>query len=70
MKVLGIVGIVAGVLLVAAVVGLIGALPVMWCWNGFMPAVFDLPSITFWQAFALTVLCSMLFNQGGGLSKD
>lgn len=31
-----------------------------WAWNVFMPSVFGLPQIGFWQAFALTVLITSL----------
>ena len=44
---------------VAAIIGVfaaLGALILSWAWNTFMPPVFGLPSITFFQAFALTFL--------------
>lgn len=31
-----------------------------WAWNTFMPAVFHLPRIGMWQAFALSLLISPL----------
>lgn len=65
-----IIALIVTVIVLAVGIGLVCALPVMWCWNGFMPAVFGLPAITFWQAFALTTLCSILFSNGSGSSKD
>lgn len=43
-------------------VGLLIALPVKYLWNYLMPALFGLGTITFKQAIALTVLCSLLFS--------
>lgn len=41
---------------------LIAGYPVKWSWNYVMPHLFDLPSITFWQAFALYWLSNMLIK--------
>ena len=38
------------------------ALPVMWLWDYLMPTLFGLKEITFCQALALGVLCSLLFK--------
>ena len=38
---------------------------VKWVWNMFMPAVFGLSQITFWQAFGIVILAKLLF---GGFS--
>jgi len=46
----------------AIIFGLLYALPVWLLWNGLMPVVFGLPSLTFWQALALSLLCSFLFK--------
>ncbi len=35
--------------------------PVMWLWNGLMPTLFGLKTITFLQALGLGVLCRLLF---------
>lgn len=45
---------------VVAVVSLVIGWVVMFTWNLFMPAVFNLPLITFWQAVALLVLGRLL----------
>jgi hypothetical protein len=47
---------------IAIIVGFsaLSALIIAWAWNAFMPSVFGLPSITFWQAFALTILLSSI----------
>lgn len=41
---------------------LIEAWPLMLLWNWLMPTIFGLIKITFWQAFGLVFLCSMLFK--------
>lgn len=65
-KVIGM--IVVGLLIVAAV-ALIMALPVMLLWNAIIPDIFHLSSIDFWQALALTALCSILFKSTSNSSK-
>ena len=37
---------------------------IMWLWNYTMPALFNLPLITFWQALALLLLSRILFSGG------
>lgn len=46
----------------AAVFGCI----VMLLWNWLMPSIFGLPSICFWQAVGLLLLCKILFGSIGG----
>jgi hypothetical protein len=58
--------------LLGAAVGLAIALPILalvtlffrWLWNMTMPDVFGTKSLTFWQAFRILILASILF--GGG----
>ncbi len=38
-----------------------------WLWNITMPDIFKLPQITFWQAFRLMLISSILF--GGGFTE-
>ena len=53
------------------VLGLLIAFPVMWLWNYVMPDIFGLPTIVFWQAFALHALCSLLMKDTGAkITKD
>lgn len=57
------IGIVLIVLVVAGIVfgfGSISALILMWAWNIFIPSVFHGPVITFWQAFAASVLLTII----------
>jgi hypothetical protein len=35
-------------------------------WNWLMPALFKLPSVTFWQGFGLLMLGRLLFGGWGG----
>lgn len=39
----------------------IGGYVVQWLWNGLLPPLFGLPSVTFWQALGLLALCRILF---------
>lgn len=51
-----------GILVLIAIGGGI----VMQLWNGLLPSIFGFPTITFWQALGLLVLCRILF---GGLGR-
>ena len=46
------------------VLGAIMALPTMWLWNFVVPYISNhtMPAIGFWHAFALNVLCGILFK--------
>ena len=58
--------------LIGAVVGLVIGLVILalvtllfrWLWNMTIPEVFGLKALTFWQAFRILLLASILF--GGG----
>lgn len=45
---------------------------IMWLWNWLMPELFDLPSLTYWQAVGLFILSKILLGGigGGGSSKS
>jgi len=49
-------------LLIAAGMALLFGLVLMWLWNWLMPVIFGLPTISFWQAWGLVVLCHILFK--------
>lgn len=51
-----------GVLIAIPVVLFLGGWLVMICWNNVMPAVFGLPTLTFWNGFWLNLLCWLLFG--------
>ena len=55
----------AGILLILILIPLVVAL-FQWLWNITMPQVFNLNTVTFWQAFRLLLISSLLFNSGGG----
>jgi len=55
-----------GGLVVGAGFSLLGGLFVMLLWNWLIPSILGLGVITFWQAWGLTWLCSILFK--GGMS--
>lgn len=46
----------------AFLLGAIISLPVMLLWDWLMPTIFGLPEITWFQAWGLTALCSLLFK--------
>jgi hypothetical protein len=56
---------VGGLLVVALTMFIVGGLlawPIFWIWNYMMPELFDLPVITWWQAFWGNFLCGLLFK--------
>lgn len=50
----------------AFVFGLLFGWVLVWLWNALMPAIFGLPTITFWQGVGLFILAKILF---GGFSS-
>lgn len=48
--------------LLAFLLSLVLALPVMWLWDWLMPELFGLKQITLFQAWGLSLLCSLLFK--------
>lgn len=46
------------------------AFPVMWCWDYAISGIFNLPEITYWQAFALYILCGLLFKSTKTIEKE
>jgi hypothetical protein len=61
----------AFVLAVATLVGisLIMAVPTMLLWDWLMPELFELKTITLFQAWGLNFLCGMLFKSHTSVSK-
>lgn len=57
---------VVGGVALAVVIGLVLGILVQWLWNYTIAVMFDLPPITYWQAFALFILAKLLFGFGGG----
>ena len=55
-----VIGVIGTVVFIIATVVVIGSLITWWAWNNFMPAVFHLPTITLWQAFAFNLLTNSL----------
>lgn len=45
------------------------AYPTMWLWNWVMPTIFGLTKITFWQAFGINLLSSLLFKSPNNVKK-
>lgn len=54
-----------GILALVAVIALLLAWPVMLLWNAVVPDIFGLPTVTFWQALGLNLLCGFMFRSGG-----
>jgi hypothetical protein len=52
---------IGGIFLVGVICLLLG-LPVWILWNLLIPSIFGLPSIGFWEAVGLNLLCSFLFK--------
>lgn len=59
------------VIVLCFLIAIIAALPTMWLWNWLMPVIFGLSKITFWQAWGINMLCSILFKaKSVNQSKD
>ncbi len=58
------------VLLVMVVLVLLLGFPLMWLWNAVMPDIFNLPTITFWQAVGLNLISMILFKTSHSTSKQ
>ena len=55
-------------LIIVALVVLVGldfllAIPTMYLWNWLMPKLFNLTTITYWQAWGLSLLAGLLFGK-------
>jgi hypothetical protein len=46
--------------------GFIFGLVIKLLWNALLPPLFDLPTITYWQAIGLFILAKIFFGFGGG----
>ncbi len=46
------------------VMSLLAAVVMFFLWNWLMPELFNLKEVTYWQAWGLCFLCSMLFKGG------
>ena len=47
---------------VIALLGILLGLPLQLLWNWLMTTIFNLPTITFWQAMGLNIMASILFK--------
>jgi hypothetical protein len=56
-----------GLIVLAAI---LFTLPLQLLWNWLMPTIFNLPMITFWQAFGLNILAGILFRTNVNIKKD
>ena len=46
----------------------VSPLLIMWIWNWIIPGLFGLPTLTYFTALGLYVLCKILFGNQGGLN--
>lgn len=55
---------ITGIIAVAFIIAALFAFPVMWIWNGCLVGTIDgiHPITSFWHAFGIMVLCSLLFK--------
>lgn len=58
-----------GLLLIAAI-GFLMALLISLVWNAVMPQIFNLPEITYWQAYLLYLLSYLLFHNNVSVSSS
>jgi hypothetical protein len=69
-KLVAVVFVVIGVIAVAAGVGLLFAYPVKWCWNYTIVHIWELPAITWGQAWCLSFLSGTLIKSQQYLKKE
>lgn len=53
-----------------ALLGILLGLPLQLLWNWLMPTIFNLPTITFWQAMGLNIMASILFKDNSIKTND
>lgn len=56
------IGVIVAALLVAFALSFLFGWFVMLLWNWLIPMIFGLTTLTYWEAFGLTVLCGLLFK--------
>ncbi len=64
-KVVKIIGYTIGGIFLAVVFALLFGIVVQHLWNWLMVGIFELPAITFWQAFGIIILAKILFGGFG-----
>jgi hypothetical protein len=59
-------------LLAVAVMGVVFGYGIMLLWNWLMPKLFNLGTITYWQAIGIFILAKLIFgfSMGGGSKND
>ncbi|MBN2519235.1 MAG: hypothetical protein JXB17_01920 [Bacteroidales bacterium] len=65
LMVLRIIGLVIGGLILAVCLAFVFGYFVMLLWNWLMPVIFNLPAITYWQAFGIIILARLLVGSHG-----
>ncbi|MBN2105706.1 hypothetical protein JW835_16835 [bacterium] len=63
-RILRSIGMIIGGIALGVVVAFLFGWLVMLLWNWLMPVIFDLSTITFWQAWGLVILSHILFKTG------
>ncbi len=64
------VGMIVLIFVIAFLVGMVMAWPLMWIWNWMMPDLFDLPTITYWQAFWGSFMAKLIFPNSAVTSSS
>lgn len=59
-----------GGMIFAAMIALLFGWVLMLLWNWLMPAIFNLPVISYWQGWGLVLLSHLLFKGGGPRMHD
>lgn len=52
--------VILGGVAVSIVIDLLLAFPLMWAWNYALPTLFGLPQVSYWQAFCLLIVSTLL----------
>lgn len=58
---LAVIGAVVLGILIYALIMLVFAFPAMWLWNAVMPALFGLPTVSYWMIYGFMLLIRIIF---------
>jgi len=68
-KVTHLAGVILLGMIIAGVIGLLVAIPILWLWNWLMPSIFGITTISYWEAWGLYYLAALLIKSTSSSSK-
>ena len=58
-----------GAIFVAVLISFLYGAILMWLWNAVIVIVFAAPVLTYWQAYGICIICSLLFKSTNTSTK-